>query len=216
MIQLLPRRHRRPSILMAAVLAFATNTATAEQPLTRATTGPAIEPRFPPLVVPQGFKATLFASDPLVEYLSAVALGPQPGSLFVVADWVLAHAGGPAVVECLFDLAANDPELGVQVQAIRAIADLTDPVMKLHRLDSGPGDAEVAERLVEFAEGNDARVLLDVVIALGAAAMARGAGLACGSVRRASGSRTRNSAVGEHESMRDRIVADDRQFVEIQ
>ncbi len=39
----------------------------------------AAEDRFPPLVVPEGFKATLFACDPLVEYPSVIALGPQPG-----------------------------------------------------------------------------------------------------------------------------------------
>lgn len=41
-----------------------------------ARTGPATEKRFPPLKLPPGFKATLFACDPLVEYPSAVALGP--------------------------------------------------------------------------------------------------------------------------------------------
>ena len=38
------------------------------------TTGPATEKRFPPLRVPEGFRATLFASDPLIEYPSAIAL----------------------------------------------------------------------------------------------------------------------------------------------
>src|SRR5207253_11051637 len=50
--------------------------------------GPATEKRFPPLKVPPGFKATLFACDPLVEYPSAIALGPRPGSLFVAADYL--------------------------------------------------------------------------------------------------------------------------------
>ena len=68
--------------LTAVVLVPAS--ATAEPPRT----GPATESRFPPLVVPAGFKATLFACDPLVEYLSAVALGPRPGSLFVAADYM--------------------------------------------------------------------------------------------------------------------------------
>ena len=51
-------------------------------------TGPATEKRFPPLRVPKGFKATLFACDPLVEYVSVIALGPQVGSLFVAHDYV--------------------------------------------------------------------------------------------------------------------------------
>src|SRR5262245_40000875 len=52
------------------------------------TTGPETEKRFPPLKVPAGFTATLFACDPLIEYPSAIALGPRPGSLFVVADFM--------------------------------------------------------------------------------------------------------------------------------
>src|SRR5262245_48851815 len=51
-------------------------------------TGPETEKRFPPLKVPPGFKATLFACDPLIEYPSAVALGPQPGSIFVAVDYM--------------------------------------------------------------------------------------------------------------------------------
>jgi putative membrane-bound dehydrogenase-like protein len=51
-------------------------------------TGPATEKRFPPLKVPPGFTATLFACDPLVEYPSAITIGPRPGSLFVAADYL--------------------------------------------------------------------------------------------------------------------------------
>ncbi|MDP6722218.1 MAG: hypothetical protein QGF59_26375, partial [Pirellulaceae bacterium] len=51
-------------------------------------TGPATEQRFPPLTVPAGFKATLFACDPLVEYPSVIAIGPKPGALFVAHDYV--------------------------------------------------------------------------------------------------------------------------------
>ena len=51
-------------------------------------TGPRTEKRFPPLKVPKGFKATLFACDPLVEYPSVIALGPKPGTLFVAHDYV--------------------------------------------------------------------------------------------------------------------------------
>src|SRR5436305_5119955 len=53
-----------------------------------AATGPQTEKRFPPLRVPDGFRATLFACDPLVEYPSAIALGPRPGSLFVAVDYL--------------------------------------------------------------------------------------------------------------------------------
>ena len=51
-------------------------------------TGPTTEQRFPPLKVPEGFKATLFACDPLIEYPSVIALGPAAGSLFVAHDYV--------------------------------------------------------------------------------------------------------------------------------
>ncbi len=51
-------------------------------------TGPATEKRFPPLQVPPGFKATLFACDPLIEYPSAIAAGPRPGALFVAIDYM--------------------------------------------------------------------------------------------------------------------------------
>src|SRR5437870_7087292 len=51
-------------------------------------TGPATEKRFPPLQVPVGFKATLFACDPLIEYPSVIAAGPRPGTLFVAIDYM--------------------------------------------------------------------------------------------------------------------------------
>src|SRR5436305_7491954 len=51
-------------------------------------TGPATEKRFPPLNVPTGFRATLFACDPLIEYPSVIALGPRPGTLFMAADYM--------------------------------------------------------------------------------------------------------------------------------
>src|SRR5262245_49564375 len=53
-------------------------------------TGPDTEKRFPPLVVPEGFKATLYACDPLIEYPSAIAVGPPEklGSLFVAVDYM--------------------------------------------------------------------------------------------------------------------------------
>src|SRR5262245_3004033 len=53
-------------------------------------TGPETEKRFPPLVAPAGFKATLFACDPLIEYPSAIAVGPpeRPGSLYVAIDYM--------------------------------------------------------------------------------------------------------------------------------
>jgi len=41
-------------------------------------TGPATERRLPALKVPPGFRATLFACDPLIEYPSATRAGAAP------------------------------------------------------------------------------------------------------------------------------------------
>ncbi len=51
-------------------------------------TGPATEKRFPPLKVPPGFKAKLFACDPLIEYPSVISIGPKPGAIFVAIDYM--------------------------------------------------------------------------------------------------------------------------------
>ena len=51
-------------------------------------TGSKAEKRFPPLKVPPGFTATLFACDPLVEYPSAIAAGPRAGAIFVAIDYL--------------------------------------------------------------------------------------------------------------------------------
>src|SRR5438034_2422116 len=53
-----------------------------------ARTGPQTEKRFPPLKVPAGFKATLFACDPLIEYPSVISAGPRPGAIFVAIDYM--------------------------------------------------------------------------------------------------------------------------------
>lgn len=55
---------------------------------THARTGPETEKRFPPLELPDGFQATLFACDPLIEYPSVIALGPRPGTVFVAHDYM--------------------------------------------------------------------------------------------------------------------------------
>src|SRR5947208_722247 len=50
--------------------------------------GPATEKRFPPLKLPPGFQATLFACDPFIEYPSVIAAGPKANSLFVAIDYM--------------------------------------------------------------------------------------------------------------------------------
>jgi putative heme-binding domain-containing protein len=82
------------------------------------------------------------------------------------AVWVLAKLDGSAT-EKLLALAKSDPESRVRAQALRAVADLVDPVLGKHRLDAGAGDADLAARVAALAEGADARVQLEAVIALG-------------------------------------------------
>jgi len=76
----------RTTILLVCVLVSLHGRATASgEPLQ---TGPKTERRFPPLIVPRGFKSTLFACDPLVEYPSVIARGPRPASVFVAHDYL--------------------------------------------------------------------------------------------------------------------------------
>jgi putative membrane-bound dehydrogenase-like protein len=83
------------------------------------------------------------------------------------AVWALARADGPRSIDALMRVADSDPDPRVRAQAVRAIADLADPVLVRHRLDAGPGDAELARRLAALARGQDPRVRLQVVVALG-------------------------------------------------
>jgi putative membrane-bound dehydrogenase-like protein len=83
------------------------------------------------------------------------------------AVWITAQTDGPAALDALFNLAATDPEPRVRAQAVRAIADRTDAVLRKHRLDAAPGDPEVIQRLRALGRDADPRVLLEVVIALG-------------------------------------------------
>lgn len=75
-------------LVAVAILVGDLAISTAEEVQTPLATGPATEKRFPALVVPDGFKATLFACDPLVEYPSVIAIGPKVGTLFVAHDYV--------------------------------------------------------------------------------------------------------------------------------
>lgn len=83
------------------------------------------------------------------------------------AIWALARIDGAAAQDALFRLAESDPDAGVRAQAVRAIADLADPVLALHKLDAGRGDAKLAQRLATLAVKQDPRVQVEVTIALG-------------------------------------------------
>ncbi len=94
------------------------------------------------------------------------ASGDAAGADRLAEVWALARTGGDAVAT-LFGLAETDPDLRVRIQAVRAIADLTDPVLLKHRLEGGRGDPAVTRRLAALARGQDPRILLEVVVALG-------------------------------------------------
>ncbi|MEX0712342.1 MAG: PVC-type heme-binding CxxCH protein, partial [Pirellulales bacterium] len=122
-----------------------------------------------------GYHQRLLAQETIAgrgpEGLAALRDALSQGRLGVPARlhavWILARPGGPAAIDELFELAKADAEPRVQAQAVRALADLADPVLVAHRLDAGPGDAELAASLATWAEGKDPRVLLEVVVAVG-------------------------------------------------
>jgi putative membrane-bound dehydrogenase-like protein len=84
------------------------------------------------------------------------------------AVWAIARSTEPDRLEVLLGLVKSDPDPRVRVQAVRAVADLADPVLVHHRLEAPRGDAEVAERLGMLTlREQDPRVLREICIALG-------------------------------------------------
>lgn len=83
------------------------------------------------------------------------------------AVWIVAHLGGDGAIKELLRLAENDGDQSVRAQAVRAIADVTDPVFVRHRLEAGRGDEDLCRRLASLWEGADARLRLEVLVALG-------------------------------------------------
>ena len=83
------------------------------------------------------------------------------------AVWILARDGSPPAREKLFELVESDSDSRVRIQAVRAIADLTDPVLVTNQLNAGEGDRQIAARLAAVASGQDPRVVLEIIVALG-------------------------------------------------
>jgi putative membrane-bound dehydrogenase-like protein len=83
------------------------------------------------------------------------------------ALWQLTHIGEQTAIDDLMRLAQSDPQPSIRAQAVRALADLADPVLTRHRLDAGPGDASLTARLAALDTNADQRLLREVVIALG-------------------------------------------------
>ena len=83
--------------------------------------------------------------------------------------WLLA-AGGEKAVDELLEVAGQDSSTRVRVQAVRAVADLVDPVLVGNMLDSGPGDSAIAGRLADLVGSKaeaSAEVHREVIVALG-------------------------------------------------
>ncbi|HZN57569.1 MAG TPA: hypothetical protein VFD71_05785, partial [Planctomycetota bacterium] len=74
--------HRAPALLAALAL-IALPACLLAQVKEPTASGADSERRFPPLKLPEGFHATLFACDPLIEYPSVLALGPRPRSILL-------------------------------------------------------------------------------------------------------------------------------------
>jgi putative membrane-bound dehydrogenase-like protein len=100
----------------------------------------------------------------LTDVLDKKGLGER-GRLHAL--WALAHLGGPRAIDDLVRMATSDSEASVRAQAVRAVADLADPVLTRHQLNAGPGDAALAARLAALGKRQDSCVLLEVIVALG-------------------------------------------------
>ena len=82
------------------------------------------------------------------------------------AIWVIAHSKQDSVLKTLFNLAASDSHVRVRAQAVRAIGDLTDPILSEDRIISGPGDHRVAERIANIARNAEPCVMLEAVVVM--------------------------------------------------
>jgi putative heme-binding domain-containing protein len=96
--------------------------------------------------------------------VEAKQLGPH-GRLHGV--WIMARSGSDTALEDLFAIARSDTDPRVRAQAIRAIGDLTDPVLTEKRIEADRGDAKVGVRIAGLArQDTDPRVVLESLIVL--------------------------------------------------
>jgi putative membrane-bound dehydrogenase-like protein len=80
------------------------------------------------------------------------------------AVWTIARAGDH---KKLFEMAERDPDMLVRVQAVRAIADLFDPVLAEHRIEAARGDPKIARRLAALGRDQNPRLIFEITVALG-------------------------------------------------
>jgi putative membrane-bound dehydrogenase-like protein len=83
------------------------------------------------------------------------------------AVWTIAAIEGAAAIDELFGIAKRDTNINVRCQAVRALADLTDPVLSQHKLDAGRGNVEFAARLSALAVDATQQLQLEIVVAMG-------------------------------------------------
>jgi putative membrane-bound dehydrogenase-like protein len=83
------------------------------------------------------------------------------------AVWTIATIEGAAAIDELFTIAERDANINVRCQAVRALADLTDPVLSRHKLDAGRGDVEFAARISALAVEAPQQLQLEIVVAMG-------------------------------------------------
>lgn len=81
--------------------------------------------------------------------------------------WIIAHCEEKIAIDDLMRITQSDADPRVQAQAVRALADLTDPLLIKHRVSVGRGDKQIARRLAEQAKEADAQVVLEILITLG-------------------------------------------------
>ncbi len=83
------------------------------------------------------------------------------------AIWILTKVDGLGCRDDLFALAAKDADVRVRAQAVRALADLCDPVLVQHQLAAAPADSAQSARIAALGESASEQVLLEVILALG-------------------------------------------------
>ena len=81
--------------------------------------------------------------------------------------WIIAHCTAENAIDVLLDIARGDPDSRVQVQAVRAVADLTDSILIEDEIAGGRGETHIAAGLAELGKDADPRVVLEVLAALG-------------------------------------------------
>ena len=96
--------------------------------------------------------------------LNNLKFGEMGASGRLHAVWLFARAGDG---KKLFEIAEHDPEISVRAQAVRAIADLFDPVLVEHKIEAGRGDPEIAKRLSGLGARQDPQIIFEVTVALG-------------------------------------------------